>query len=197
MNNNPRDIISPDGLLQFEFDEFEMRMSHWVCNPRITEVKSGKVLLDLWGTQWDGEVSFEDGGKVVLCFRHYPGDIPGFSVHMDPQAAIFFFEDQPEQVEPLSNLRQSLDQRHSERKQLYQQAYDSATPATLTTRISSLWQKVQLVLLLMLSLIFIIGGTWWVLSGEGGIAGGIVVLGALGALVLFIGDIKEVFRRKR
>lgn len=163
MNENPRDtissnVISPDGLLKIEFDEFEMRASHWVCNPRITDIKNGKVLLDLWGTQWDGDASFENAGEVTFSFRHYPGDIPGFLVRINPQVSTFFFEDQPEQIEPLSVLRRRLDQRYSERKQLYRQPQNSAVRATRSER---LWQKVELLMMLLtLSILFVIGGVW-------------------------------------
>lgn len=142
-------------------------------------------------------MSFEDSGDVVFSFRHYPGDIPGFQVHVDAKARTFFFEDQPEKIEALSALRLRLDQRHLERKQLYHQSHGSAAPATLSAQISSLWQKVQLVILLTLSLLFVIGGVWWVLSGEGGIAGCVVVIAALGAMIMYIGGIKEVFGNKK
>ena len=42
---------SPDGLFRVDFSCFEMRMSHWVCNPRVTHVPTGTVLLDLLGSR--------------------------------------------------------------------------------------------------------------------------------------------------
>jgi hypothetical protein len=196
MSNNSRDITSPDGLYKVEFDEREMRMSHWVCSPRIIDVNSNKVLLDLWNTQWDAEVSFEDSGEVLLSLRHYPGNISGFDVHINPPRDTYYFEDQPECIERLPDLRQRLDQRYLKRQQEVD-ALSPSAPIPLSTKIGRVWQHVQLLLMLILGLLFAIGGSWWLLSGEGGITALFIVLGALGSLVFVIGDIKEMVRRKR
>lgn len=197
MSESARNVISPDGLLQVEFDQYEMRMSHWVYSPRITNVKTRKILLDLWGTQWDAEVSFENNGEVALSLRHYPGDIPGFTVHIDPQADTFYFMDQPDRSERLSGLRSNLEQRYLERRRSHDALHQPSPPATLATRLSKLWHPIQLLILITLSLLFLIGGVWWVLSGEGGIMGWFVVIGALGVLALYVKDMKELLRSKK
>ena len=116
MNEMSPDLISPDGSLRVEFEENEYRMSHWVRSPRITDTESGEVLLDLWGgTMWDGEVSFGDGGEVILVLRRYPGDVPGFTAHIDTRSRTFFFEDLPAAREPLSKFKRRLEARHRER----------------------------------------------------------------------------------
>jgi hypothetical protein len=35
-----------------------MEHTHWVNSPRVTEIATGRVLLDLWGTDWDAFVNF-------------------------------------------------------------------------------------------------------------------------------------------
>mgnify|MGYP000920408385 CR=1 FL=1 len=57
-------FLSPNGLFRVEFQGFEMRMSHWVCNPRVTHMPSGRVVLDLWGTMWDGMPTAEADGRL-------------------------------------------------------------------------------------------------------------------------------------
>ena len=83
----PDDFSSPDGRLTVAFQCNEVKMSHWICNPRVTY--DGAVLLDLWGSgtiEWDGDASLDDAGRVVMHLRRYPGDVPGFDVRIDPAA---------------------------------------------------------------------------------------------------------------
>lgn len=77
---------SPDGLFRVDFSCFEMRMSHWVCNPRVTHVPTGTVLLDLLGTLWDGSADQETPGRLSLALREYPGSGPGYSLLFDADA---------------------------------------------------------------------------------------------------------------
>lgn len=78
-------FLSPDGVFRVEFQEFEMRMSHWVCTPRVTHVPSGRVVLDLWGTLWDGSPETDADGRLRLSLREYPGDKPGYDLVFDPK----------------------------------------------------------------------------------------------------------------
>lgn len=78
-------FCSPDGIFRVEFQEFEMRMSHLVCNPRVTHVPSGRVVLDLWGTMWDAWPEMEGDGRMRLSLREYPGDKPGYDLVFDPK----------------------------------------------------------------------------------------------------------------
>ena len=57
------DVVSPDGSLRVEFEEKENRNGEWLYSPRISDVKSQEVLLDLWHTLWDGAVSFGGRGR--------------------------------------------------------------------------------------------------------------------------------------
>lgn len=81
------DFKSPDGRLAVAFQCNEMRMSHTVCNPRITF--DGAILLDLWPSEyfaWDGDGKLDAEGRVVMHLRKYPGDVPGFEVRIDAVA---------------------------------------------------------------------------------------------------------------
>lgn len=192
MSNNPRDITSPNGQYKVKFDEREMRMSHWVCCPRITDIKNDKILLDLWNTQWDGEVSFEDSGEIILSLRHYPGDITGFVVHINPQSDSFYFTGLAEQIEELPKLRRRLDQRYMEcRREANKLAQSMPTP--LGDKIANIGQIFMTFLMLILGFAFFIAGIWWLLSGEGGVSAGIVVIGSLGAIYVYGGDVKDLF----
>jgi hypothetical protein len=63
--------LSPDGSIRVELATVEWSNTHWVNAPRVTEVATGRVLLDLWNTDWDAEVSFPFERTVALDLRRY------------------------------------------------------------------------------------------------------------------------------
>ncbi|MCC6741727.1 MAG: hypothetical protein IT452_22010 [Planctomycetia bacterium] len=81
------DFRSPDGRLEVGFQCNEVKMSHWICNPRVTF--DGAVLLDLWPSvhhAWDGDGRLDVEGRLVLHLRRYPAGSSGFDVRIDPVA---------------------------------------------------------------------------------------------------------------
>lgn len=65
------DRISPDGTIRVELAALEWANSHWVQSPRVVEAASGRIVLDLWNTDWDAAVSFPAPGQVSLNLRRY------------------------------------------------------------------------------------------------------------------------------
>jgi len=64
--------VAPDGSLLVELAAQEWGNTHWVRSPRVTEIATGRVLLDLWGTDWDGPwPRFPRRGAVRLSLRRY------------------------------------------------------------------------------------------------------------------------------
>ncbi len=63
--------LSPDGTIRVELAAVEWSNTHWVNSPRVTEVASGRILLDLWNTDWDAEASFPSERCVSLELRRY------------------------------------------------------------------------------------------------------------------------------
>lgn len=63
--------LSPDGSIRVELAAVEWSNTHWVNAPRVTEVATGRVLLDLWNTDWDAAVSFPAERCVTLDLRRY------------------------------------------------------------------------------------------------------------------------------
>jgi hypothetical protein len=63
--------LSPDGSIRVELATVEWSNTHWVNSPRVMEVATGRVLLDLWNTDWDAEVSFPGERCVTLDLRRY------------------------------------------------------------------------------------------------------------------------------
>ena len=74
--------ISRDGTIRVDLASQEWANGNWVNAPRVIEIASGRVLLDLWGTDWDATVFFREVGRVGLdCRRAHAGG--GLSVVLD------------------------------------------------------------------------------------------------------------------
>ncbi|QHT71243.1 WG repeat-containing protein [Rhodocytophaga rosea] len=87
--------LSPDGSYKVEYACNEMRMSHWVCAPRITHTKTGNIIFDLWNTSlWDGSARFAKDGNILIHLRKYPGSVPGFDIIIDPVREMYMRKDQ-------------------------------------------------------------------------------------------------------
>jgi len=63
--------ISPDGTIRVDLDTKEWSNSHWVNSPRVIEIATGRVLLDLWETDWDATVTFPGDHKAHLFLCRY------------------------------------------------------------------------------------------------------------------------------
>lgn len=80
-------VLSPDGTIKVEFQSHEVRMSHWIDNPRVTF--QGELLLDLWvpaASDWSAGATFDTPGTVTLHLRKYPGTDPDFDIRIDAVA---------------------------------------------------------------------------------------------------------------
>jgi hypothetical protein len=92
--------ISPDGVVRIELEAVEWGNSHWVYAPRVIEIASGEVILDLWGTDWDATISYPGYARVALDFRryHFSGDL---GIELDLGARIYRILREPGGIEPL------------------------------------------------------------------------------------------------
>lgn len=62
---------SPDGTIQVETFSAEWSNSHWVSTPRVTDLLTGEVVLDLTNTDWDASISFPAPRQTRLNMRRY------------------------------------------------------------------------------------------------------------------------------
>ncbi|MFB2652990.1 hypothetical protein [Shewanella seohaensis] len=60
------------GRFKLETIPHEIRMSHWVYAPRLTDTQSGQVLLDLVGQCWDCQSAIERDNTLCLTLDGYP-----------------------------------------------------------------------------------------------------------------------------
>jgi hypothetical protein len=62
-----------EGRLQLLVEPSEMRMSHWIDNPKVVDTRTGRSVLDLHGSLWDLMEITELPTSIVLRMRKYPG----------------------------------------------------------------------------------------------------------------------------
>ena len=82
----------------------EMKMSHWVYAPKIENIETGEVLLDLTGGLWDLVAVGEDGNRLKLQMRKYPGSSPEVVVAIESYTNSFFYNEQVKSVSELLNM---------------------------------------------------------------------------------------------
>lgn len=63
--------VAPDGSLLVLIEATEWSNSHWVRSPCVVAVATSRVLLDLWGSDWDAVPGFPRPGAVWLGLRRY------------------------------------------------------------------------------------------------------------------------------
>ncbi|HEY4375114.1 MAG TPA: hypothetical protein VGN52_24545 [Burkholderiales bacterium] len=74
MGGTPKST-SPDGRYAIHVEIFEMRMSHWVESPILSDAQSGEVLLRFANSLWSlNTTQWQDDAVVRLSLRKYPGD---------------------------------------------------------------------------------------------------------------------------
>ncbi|MEO8671341.1 MAG: hypothetical protein ABI411_08515 [Tahibacter sp.] len=67
--------ISPDGRYLIHIDAWEARNSLWVESPRLSEAKSGAILLRFHSTMWSlDRARWLSEHEVELTLRKYPGN---------------------------------------------------------------------------------------------------------------------------
>jgi hypothetical protein len=103
--------MSPDGSIRVELAAVEWSNTHWVNAPRVTEIETGRVLLDLWNTDWDAEVSFPAERRVTLELRrHHAGGHCRASLDLaTDQFAIFEYTPGPPTLGALAELAPALE----------------------------------------------------------------------------------------
>ena len=104
--------LAPDGSIRVDLVSVEWSNTHWVNTPRVIESASRRVLLDLWNTDWDAEVSFPRPRAVALQLRRYAAPARAFFADLDLATDRFLLLDdglQPPAQGPLENLRSAME----------------------------------------------------------------------------------------
>ena len=101
--------VAPDGSILVALQSVEWSNTHWVRSPRVIEIATGRVLLDLWGTDWDAWPTFPRAGTVRLSFRRYHvGGGAEVEIELAPERYILF-EQSGAVTGPLGDLPEVLE----------------------------------------------------------------------------------------
>jgi len=73
MKDDAAGELSPDGRVRVELGYTQGRMSHEIYSPKLTDAKTGEVLLDLISEDepWDGHIQWLANGDCTVGIRHY------------------------------------------------------------------------------------------------------------------------------
>ncbi|MBB3228357.1 hypothetical protein FHW69_002992 [Luteibacter sp. Sphag1AF] len=97
-----------EGRLMVEVEPHEVRMSHWVYAPRVTDVHRGVLLIDLIGSPWDLMHVEESDGGIELTMRKYPGDCDDLKLRITVEPPGLYVNGRVVEAGALSSLLESL-----------------------------------------------------------------------------------------
>jgi hypothetical protein len=106
-------ILSPDGRFRVTFDVQQMRMSHEVYCPIVTHVATGEAVLDLSGTMWDAEVSFDPEARLVMALRYYADHTAGHHATIDFDTGLVHIRPDRADVQPHTITLEEFRRTHS------------------------------------------------------------------------------------
>jgi hypothetical protein len=72
------------GLLKVTTTPHEMRMSHWVYAPKVVNILTGEIVLDLTDGVWDLAGASEVDGALCLTLQKYPDGQHGYKLIINP-----------------------------------------------------------------------------------------------------------------
>lgn len=99
--------LSPDQTIRLDLLIGEWSPSLWTHAPRVTEIATGRVLLDLWGTSWDAQTAWVGASGLRLDLRRY--DRPGtITLLLNIAAGTYRIGEGGGAALPLADIRQGM-----------------------------------------------------------------------------------------
>lgn len=83
------------GEVEVSVAPHEMRMSHWVYAPKVTDISADRMLFDLTGKLWDLMAVIETEDSLDLRLRKYPGDRSEVSLLVRRNGRVLLISGQP------------------------------------------------------------------------------------------------------
>ncbi len=62
-----------DGTIAVEFEPIEWYNQAWLSPPRVTDLTTGRIVLDLWNQDWDAQVTYPAPRQVILDCSRFSG----------------------------------------------------------------------------------------------------------------------------
>jgi len=144
--------ISPDGRVRIDYRSEEMRMSHWIDVPYVTEVASGRRIFAPPSSMVSGHHEWGEDGHLRLYLRKYPDGGSGIGLTFDIDAGTVRVDGE-EQSHPITDAGRIVD-RHFTQYRARPPGYRLPAPQSRPPPISDLWRtgwgRVKLVLYILL-----------------------------------------------
>jgi hypothetical protein len=110
--------LSPDQTIKLELLISEWSPSLWIHAPRLTEIATGQVMLDLWGTSWDAQAAWIGSSGLRLDLRRY--DQGGaLTVLLDFLSRTYRLGDPGAPAGPLIDVRRGIEAASEPARRLY------------------------------------------------------------------------------
>jgi hypothetical protein len=110
--------LSPDHTIRLDLLISEWSPSLWTHAPRITQVATGRMLLDLWGTSWDAETAWIGTSGLRLDLRRYDRG-GGFTMLITFADGLFRIVEMGNRGRPLAEVRNGMDEAFEKAHQRY------------------------------------------------------------------------------
>jgi hypothetical protein len=102
------EIISPDGDLRVVYGYSDGEKTPLIVEPRVIDVSSGEVLIDLWRTYCTSAVEFGARGKIKIEVQNPHTQAIICAADVDLADRTFSLARNLQKIEPLQLLRQII-----------------------------------------------------------------------------------------
>jgi hypothetical protein len=151
--------LSPCGWIRVETQSTEWANTHWVDSPRVSDARTGRVLVDLRGADWDVKIEFPGDHRVLLLMRRYRqhGHM-AVTIDLDRDSYAIDLAPGPLRSGPLAELDQAITQTWIAVAQAATATASAAVVAATPARFAA-WRSAVVILVGALAAIAAL--TWW------------------------------------
>jgi hypothetical protein len=103
-----QEVFSPDGAIKVIYGYNDGEKSPLTIEPRIIDVSSGEVLVDLWRAWCQGSVEFVGPGRLRITVHDAYHRVLICEAEIDVNQKLFTLSTSPEQQEPLAIFRERV-----------------------------------------------------------------------------------------
>jgi hypothetical protein len=135
-----KEEVSPDGVWRVAYDYMDGEKSPLIVSPRVIEITTGRIVIDLWRSSLDGTVeNFSPGGfHVTVRDPFYPKEI---GATIDATTGTFTLHEGPAEAHPLAEfdrvLRNLIDQARVDYRDQVRRSAPPPAP------VESLWSRLR------------------------------------------------------
>jgi hypothetical protein len=102
------ETLSPDGRVKVIYGYNDGEKSPTTIEPRVIDLRTGEVLVDLWRNWCQGSVQFLGPGKLRITVHDAYHRELICEAEIDVNRRMFALANSPSQWEPLSNFRETM-----------------------------------------------------------------------------------------